>query len=79
MSGVATIAAGNVSVAVSPGVNVTASSFVLLTPQANIGSRGLWYTTNPSAETITIHISSSRTSATKIAWLLTGVSAGRPR
>jgi len=73
VSGVATIPAGSTTVTVSPNnVNVTSSSFVLLTPKANLGSRGLWYTTNPSADTITIHISSTRSSATKIAWLLLG-------
>ncbi|HSM18273.1 MAG TPA: hypothetical protein VK845_14905 [Gemmatimonadales bacterium] len=72
VSGVATIAAGNTAVSLSPNVNVTHGSFVLLTPKANIGSRGLWFTTNPSADSITIHLSSSRSSATKIAWLLLG-------
>jgi hypothetical protein len=72
VSGVATIAAGSTSVTLTPGVNVTSSSFVLLTPKANIGSRGLWFTTNPTADSITIHISSSRSWATKIAWLLVG-------
>ena len=72
VSGVATIAAGSTSVTLSPNVNVTHGSFVLLTPKANIGSRGLWFTTNPSADSITIHLSSSRSSATKIAWLLLG-------
>jgi len=72
VSGVATINKGNVSVTLNPGVKVTASSFVLLTPRANIGSRGLWYSTNPTAGTITVHLSSSRTSATKIGWLLLG-------
>jgi len=72
VSGVTTINAGLTSVTVNPGVKVTADSFVLLTPRANIGSRGLWYTTSPSAGTITIHLSSSRSSATKIGWLLLG-------
>jgi hypothetical protein len=71
-SGVATIAKGNVSVLVTPGVNVTAGSFVLLTPKTNIGSRGLWFTTNATANTFTIRLSSTRTSATKVAWLLLG-------
>lgn len=71
-SGVATIAKGNVSVLVDPGVNVTSGSFVLLTPKANIGSRGLWFTTNASADTFTIRMSSSRSSNTKVAWLLLG-------
>jgi hypothetical protein len=72
VSGVATIPAGATSVVVSPGVNVIDSSFVLLTPMANIGSRALWFTKNVSADTITIRLSSSRDSSTKIAWLLLG-------
>jgi hypothetical protein len=48
------------------------SSFVLLTPMANIGSRALWFTTSTSADSITIRLSSSRSSSTKIAWLLLG-------
>ena len=72
VSGVASIVAGNTTVTVSPNVKVTSGSFVLLTPKANIGSRGLWYSTNASADSITIHHSSSRSGATKIAWLLMG-------
>lgn len=72
VSGVATIAAGSTSVTLSPGVNVVSNSFVLLTPKANIGSRGLWFSTNPAADTITIRMSSARSSDTKIAWLLMG-------
>lgn len=72
VSGVASLAAGNTTVTLSPGVKVVAGSFVLLTPRANIGSRGLWYTTNPAADTITIHLSSSRPSPTPIAWLMLG-------
>lgn len=72
VSGVTTIPAGSTGVTVSPGVNVTSASFVLLTPKTNIGSRGLWFTTNASADTFRIRISSSRGSATKVAWLLMG-------
>jgi hypothetical protein len=72
VSGVATIATGNVSVLVKPGVDVTSSSFVLLTPRVNLGSRGLWYTTNPTANSLTIHMSSSRAGPAKVAWLLLG-------
>lgn len=74
-SGTATIPAGMTSIVVSPSVDVTASSFVLLTPQANIGSRTLWYVinaTNIANNTITIRMSSSRSASTKIAWLLLG-------
>lgn len=71
-SGVATIAAGNTSILVDPGVNVTTSSFVLLTPRANIGSRALWFTTNASTNRFTIRMSSTRSIGTKVAWLLLG-------
>ncbi|HEX6129168.1 MAG TPA: hypothetical protein VF071_09125 [Candidatus Limnocylindria bacterium] len=71
-SGVATIAAGETSRTVTPGVVVTSASFVLLTPRANIGSRALWFTTNATNDTFTIRMSSSRSSGTKVAWLLLG-------
>jgi hypothetical protein len=71
-SGVATINAGNISVTITPGVNVTSRSFVLLTPKANIGTRALWFTTDATHNRATIHMSSSRSSATKVAWLLLG-------
>jgi hypothetical protein len=71
-SGVATITAGSTSKTIDPGVNVTSSSFVLLTPKTNIGSRSLWFTTNTSNDRFTIHISSTRASTTRVAWLLLG-------
>jgi hypothetical protein len=70
VSGVATIPAGSTSVTVTPGVDVTADSFVLLTAKANIGSRSLYFSTDATNNRITIRISSSRTSSTAIAWLL---------
>lgn len=72
VSGVASIPAGATKVTVSPGVNVTTSSFVLLTPKANLGTRGLWFTTDASRNTFTIRMGSSRSSSTKVAWLLLG-------
>lgn len=71
-SGVATIPAGSSSKLVTPGVNVTTTSFVLLTPKVNIGSRALWFTTNASAESFRISMSSPRPTSTKVAWLLVG-------
>lgn len=68
-SGVATISAGNDRVTVTPGVNVTASSFVLLTPKISVGGRDIWFTQDTAANTFTIRMSSSRPSATRIAWL----------
>jgi hypothetical protein len=72
VSGVANIPEGANGVTVSPGVNVTASSFVLLTPRSNLGGRDLWFIPNESANTFTIRISSPRSGHTKIAWLLLG-------
>lgn len=71
-SGVATIPAGATFVTVNPFTDVVATSFVLLTPAADIGARRLWYTKNATTDRITIRISSSRTSATKVSWLLLG-------
>jgi hypothetical protein len=68
-SGVATISAGNDHVTVTPGVNVTASSFVLLTAKTSVGGRDIWFTQDTTADTFTIHMSSSRSSSTRIAWL----------
>ena len=71
-SGVATIPAGSTGKTVNPGVNVTNGSFVLLTPKVDVGSRALWFTTNPSGDTFRIRMSSARSSGTKVAWLLLG-------
>jgi hypothetical protein len=46
------------------------ASFVLLTPNADIGTRRLWFTKNLIANTITIHMSATRTKPTKVAWML---------
>jgi hypothetical protein len=72
VSGVASITAGSTSKVVNPGVNVTAASFMLLTPKANLGGRDIWFTTNATTNKFTIRMSSARGSATKIAWLLVG-------
>lgn len=72
VSGVATIAAGATSVTITPGVDVTSASFVLLTPRSNLGSRSLYYSTDATNNRFTIRLSSSRTSSTVVAWLLVG-------
>jgi hypothetical protein len=74
VSGVATIAKGKTSVSVKPGVGIGSSSFVLLSPRGNLGSRGLWSTLTASstAGTITIRVSSAVSAATQIGWLLLG-------
>jgi hypothetical protein len=71
-SGVATIRAGRTSVSVNPGLDITSSSFVLITPKANVGSRALWFTTDTTGNTFSIRMSSSRSSNTRVAWLLVG-------
>jgi hypothetical protein len=71
-SGVATITAGSTSRTVTPGVSVTSGSFVLLTPKVKISGRDLWFTTDTTNDRFTIHMSSSRSSGTKVAWLLLG-------
>ncbi len=71
-SGVATIAAGATSKVVFGGVDITAGSFVLLSPALDIGSRRLWWTTDTTDNSFTIHMSSSRTTKTKVSWLLLG-------
>jgi hypothetical protein len=69
---VATITAGRTTKLVTPGVDVTAESFVLLTPKANIGSRALWFTIDATNNQFTIRMRSARSSGTKVAWLLLG-------
>jgi hypothetical protein len=69
---VATIRAGKASITVTPGVDVTNGSFVLLTPRADIGQRALSYTIDPAAKAFRIRMSSSRGRATPVAWLLLG-------
>jgi len=71
-SGVATITAGSTSKTVIPGVNIVNGTFVLLTAKSNIGTRSLWFTTNPTTNRFAIHMSSAKGSSTKVAWLLLG-------
>ena len=71
-SGIATIAAGHTSKSVYTGSDVTAQSFVLLTPSVDIGTRRLWFTRDIANDLIVIHMSSSRSSATPISYLMLG-------
>jgi len=71
-SGVATITPGHATVSVTPGLDLTTSSFVLLTPKADTGIRRLWYTTNLASNKITIHVSSAVTARLDVGWLLLG-------
>jgi hypothetical protein len=69
VSGVATLPAGSTSRTISPGVDINARTFVLLTPMTNIGSRSLWLTKSATADTFTIRMSPARSTGTKVAWL----------
>ena len=71
-AGLATIPAGATSKRVYGGVDITSNSFVLLTPGSDIGSRRLWWTKDTAGNSFTIHLSSSRSSSTKVSWLLLG-------
>jgi hypothetical protein len=71
-SGVASIPAGASRVTVTPGVAITPTAFVLLTPKVNLGGRDLWFTTNVTTDKLTIRISSARSTSTPIAWMLVG-------
>lgn len=70
VSGVATIAAGSTSKVVTPGTDLTAGSFVLLTPRGNLGGRDLWYTVDAAADTFRIRISKAMAGPLKVGWLL---------
>ena len=72
VSGRRTIPAGAHSVTFRPKVTVTSTSFALLTPMTNIGNRSLWFSTSVADNTMTIHISATRSVPTKVAWLLLG-------
>ena len=65
----ATIKKGKKTVTVSPGVDINAKTFVLLTPMSPIGSRGIWFTKMPTPNKFIIRMSSKRAGPTKIAWL----------
>ncbi len=71
-AGLTTIPAGATTKKVYGGVDITSASFVLLTPGTDIGSRRLWWTKDTADNSITIHLSSSRSSSTKVSWLLLG-------
>ena len=66
ITGVATIKTGDTQVKVTPNAPVGNATLVLVSPEANIGNRNLWYTKGGGE--ITIHISSSRSADTKVAW-----------
>lgn len=72
VSGVATLAPGTHSKTVNAGVELTAASFVLLTPRRSLNGRDLWYTVDAAANRFTIRVSSNVSVSTSIGWLLLG-------
>jgi hypothetical protein len=71
-SGIAFIPSGSKQTFVVPGVDVTDASFILLTPQFNLGGRNLWYRLDKVNNRFTIVMSSARTGTTRVSWLLLG-------
>jgi hypothetical protein len=72
VSGVSTIPTSATSVTVAPGVDVTSTSFALLTPKADPGTRRLWFTTDATANSLTIHVSAAVSAPLVVSWLLLG-------
>jgi hypothetical protein len=70
ISGIAEIPPGEKSLTVPSPVPVSKSTFVLLTPQTNLGGRSFWYTKDTDAQTLTVHITSEREKGTKLAYLI---------
>jgi hypothetical protein len=76
-SGIAIIPAGSTSVTISlaapfAGVDITSNSIVLLSPNADLGARRLWWSKSIPTDSITIHLSPSRPTPTRVSWLLLG-------
>lgn len=72
VSGVATIAAGEASVAVRSPEGIAPTSFVLLTPMTNLAGRDLWFDVQLEDGTFSIHLSSAVDESTRVAWLMIG-------
>lgn len=70
ISGIATIPSGDTVITVKPGVSITNSTLMLLTPEGNIGNHSVWFTKPGNAGEINIHISSARSNPTKVAYLV---------
>jgi hypothetical protein len=70
VSGIARLLVGRTSVTVSVGLDITSSSFVFLSPMANLAGRDLWYTTDKTANTITIRISKAHIGDLWVGWLM---------
>lgn len=73
ISGVATIGAGALATSAIPtGTNIVSTSYVLLTPQGDPGTRRFWATKDTASDTITLHTNVIDASPMSVAWLLVG-------
>jgi len=70
LSGIAVIPAGKEKVTVAPGVPIGPKTIVLLSPEVNLGSKGLWYKKPGTGTEITIHLSASRGKDTPISYMV---------
>jgi hypothetical protein len=70
ISGIATIPSGGQTVTVTPGVPIGGSTLVLLTPEANLGNKDLWYTKPNGGTEVIIHLSGTRSNDTKVSYLV---------
>ena len=69
VSGIATVPGGDTQLTVKPVVEISGSTLVFLTPEANINGRDLWYTKSSEGDLI-IHLSESRQNDLKVSYLL---------
>ena len=70
ISGVVVIKADETEVEIETDVPVNQNTFVLLTPQANLGKKGLWYQVPEDTGKITVRISEARPKDSRIAYLI---------
>jgi hypothetical protein len=69
-NGVGIIPAGRTSVVVRPEYGVNQESWAVVTPMVDIGSRRFWYKKDSKADTLTLYISSPRTTPTRLSWIM---------
>ena len=70
ISGMAVVPAGETSVVLKPGVEIDDQTFVLISPTENLHENALWYTKQGGNQEILIHLNSSRSNDTNVAYLI---------
>ncbi|HEY2887981.1 MAG TPA: hypothetical protein VGJ17_05165 [Candidatus Limnocylindrales bacterium] len=71
-SGVATIAGGATTVTVTATIDITTSTFVLLTPMGNLAGSSMWVTLDATNNQFTIHLGAAPATSKKVGWLIVG-------